>query len=274
MNNLMQQIQQTVDFINQKVNFKPDFGIVLGSGLGNFESEIEIEDELPYAQIPNFLQSTVKGHSGKLIFGKVSGKKVVAMSGRFHYYEGYSIQEVVFPIRVMKFLGAETIIISNASGSTNPSYKVGDLMIIKDHINLQPEHPLRGENIEDLGPRFPDMLHAYNPELIQKAQKIADKHQITCHQGVYVGVQGPTFETTAEYKAFHILGGDAVGMSTVPEVIVARHMGVKVFGISVISDLGYPADAMENISHDMVIKAAKEAEPKMSLIIRELLAEI
>lgn len=272
MKEILQQIQETTDFINSKVNFKPEYGIVLGSGLGNFENEIEKVAEIPYKDIPNFLQSTVKGHSGKLIFGKVSGKNVVAMSGRFHYYEGYSIQEVVFPIRVMKFLGVHTVFISNASGSTNPTYKVGDLMIIKDHINLQPEHPLRGKNHEQLGPRFPDMLHAYNPELIDKAQVIANLNNIACHQGVYVGVQGPTFETSAEYKAFHILGGDAVGMSTVPEVIVARHMGAKVFGISVISDLGYPPEAMADITHDMVIKAAKEAEPKMSLIIKELLA--
>jgi purine-nucleoside phosphorylase len=271
---LTEQINETVAQIKKITSFTPEIGIVLGSGLSNFEKEIEKEIEIPYAEIAHFPVSTVKGHSGKLIFGTINGKKVVAMSGRFHYYEGYTIQQVVFPIRVMKFLGVHTVVISNASGSTNPSYKVGDLMIINDHINLQPEHPLRGKNDENLGPRFPDMLNCYNDVLRAKAQKIADTNNIRCHQGVYVGVQGPTFETSAEYKAFYILGGDAVGMSTVPEVIVARHMGVKVFGISVISDLGYPAEAMENITHDMVINAAKEAEPKMSLIIKELIKEM
>lgn len=271
---VLEQINATVKFIKSVTDFTPSIGIVLGSGLGNFSGEIEIEKEIAYEDIPNFPVVTVKGHSGKLIFGKVSGKNVVALSGRFHYYEGYEMDQVVFPIRLMKYLGCETVVISNASGGMNPKQSVGDLMIITDHINLQPVHPLRGKNDEELGPRFPDMLKAYNPEYVQIAAKIAEENNITCHQGVYVGVQGPTFETPAEYKAFHLMGGDAVGMSTVPEVIAARHIGLEVFGISVISDCGYPPEAMEDINHDMVIAAAKAAEPKMSLIIKELLKAI
>ncbi|MGB1247838.1 MAG: purine-nucleoside phosphorylase [Chitinophagales bacterium] len=269
---IIAQIKETTDFLQAKTTINPAIGIVLGSGLGNLSKEIEIETEIPYSEIPHFPVSTVKGHSGSLIFGKLSGKNVVAMAGRFHFYEGYDIAQVVFPIRVMKFLGVDTVVVSNASGGTNPAYSVGDLMIIKDHINLQPKHPLRGKNDERLGPRFPDMLNAYNPDLITKAQKIADDNKITCHQGVYIGVQGPTFETPAEYKAFFLLGGDAVGMSTVPEVIAARHCGLEIFGISVISDCGYPPEAMEDVSHDMVVAAAQAAEPQMTLIVKELVA--
>ena len=270
----LEKIQNTVKFIRSISDFQPEIGIVLGSGLGNFTSEIDVVKEIAYQEIPNFPTVTVKGHSGKLIFGTISGKNVIAFSGRFHYYEGYEMDEVVFPVRLMKFLGCHSVVISNASGGMNPAQSVGDLMIITDHINLQPVHPLRGKNDENLGPRFPDMLNAYHDEYIKIAADIAAANNITCHQGVYVGVQGPTFETPAEYKAFHLMGGDAVGMSTVPEVIAARHIGLKVFGISVISDCGYPPEAMLDINHDMVIAAAKEAEPKMSLIIRELLAKI
>lgn len=270
----LERILATVRFIEDIIDYKPTIGIVLGSGLGNFSQEINIEKEIAYEDIPNFPTVTVKGHSGKLIFGELSGKRVVALSGRFHYYEGYEMDQVVFPIRLMKYLGCKAVVISNASGGINPAQKVGDLMIITDHINLQPVHPLRGKNDENLGPRFPDMLNAYNPKYVAIAEKIAKDNQIVCHKGVYVGVQGPTFETPAEYKAFHLLGGDAVGMSTVPEVIAARHIGLEVFGISVISDCGYPPEAMADINHDMVIAAAKEAEPKMSLIIKELLKQI
>jgi len=271
---VIEQINTTVEFIRSISKFNPEIGIVLGSGLGNFTNEVEVVKEIAYEDIPNFPVVTVKGHSGKLIFGKVSGKNIIAFSGRFHYYEGYEIDEVIFPVRLMKYLGCHSVVISNASGGMNPAQRVGDLMIISDHINLQPVHPLRGKNDENLGPRFPDMLNAYHDEYRAIAIKIAEENNITCHQGVYVGVQGPTFETPAEYKAFHLMGGDAVGMSTVPEVIAARHVGLKVFGISVISDCGYPPEAMIDINHDMVIAAAKEAEPKMSLIIKELLAKI
>lgn len=270
---MIKKINETVDYLKAKTNFSPEYGIILGSGLGNLTDEIEIEHSISYEEIPNFPVSTVKDHSGKLVFGKLSGKNVVAMKGRFHYYEGWTIEEVVFPIRVMKFLGIKTLFVSNAAGGMGERFNVGDLMIITDHINLQPEHPLRGKNDENLGPRFPDMLDAYNPDLVNKAQKIADDNNIVCHQGVYIGVQGPTFETPAEYKAFHILGGDAVGMSTVPEVIVARHMGIEVFGMSVITDIGYPPEAMEDVSHDIVLAAAHNAEPAMTLIIKELLKQ-
>ncbi|MGB0885593.1 MAG: purine-nucleoside phosphorylase [Chitinophagales bacterium] len=268
---MITKINETVDYIKKVTNFTPEYGIILGSGLGNLTEEIEIEHSISYTDIPNFPTSTVKGHSGKLVFGTLSGKKVIAVKGRFHFYEGYSMEQVVFPIRVLKFLGIQKLFVSNAAGGMGERFAIGDLMIITDHINLQPIHPLTGKNNELFGPRFPDMLNAYNDKLVTKAQKIADDNNIKCHQGVYVGVQGPTFETPAEYKAFHILGGDAVGMSTVPEVIVARHMGIEVFGISVITDVGYPPEAMEDVSHDLVLEAATNAEPSMTLIIKELL---
>jgi len=267
----MNKILETVNYIKDIINFEPEVGIILGSGLGNLTEEIDIEYSISYEDIPNFPVSTVKDHSGKLVFGTLSGRKIMAMKGRFHFYEGWTMEQVVFPVRVMKYLGIETLFVSNAAGGMGKQFTVGDLMIITDHINLQPIHPLTGKNNDAMGPRFPDMLHAYNPEMVKKAQQIADKNNIVCHQGVYVGVQGPTFETPAEYKAFHILGGDAVGMSTVPEVIVARHMSMKVFGISVITDVGYPPEAMEDVSHDMVLAAAHNAEPAMTLIIKELL---
>ncbi|MEZ4915979.1 MAG: purine-nucleoside phosphorylase [Chitinophagales bacterium] len=271
---ILERLNATVKFIKSVMDFEPEIGIVLGSGLGNFSNEIEILKELSYEEIPNFPRVTVKGHTGRLILGKVSGKNVLALSGRFHYYEGYNMEDVVFPVRLMKLLGCHSVIISNASGGIKPGQEVGDVMIITDHINLQPEHPLRGPNIEELGPRFPDMLNAYHSDYIAIAERIAKENNIRCDKGVYVGVQGPTFETPAEYKAFHIMGGDAVGMSTVPEVIAARHCGLKVFGISVISDCGYPPEAMEDISHDMVLAAASNAEPKMTTIIKGLLKEI
>lgn len=268
---MIEKINETVAFLQQKTNFKPEVGIILGSGLGSLTDEIEIEFSISYKDIPNFPVSTVKDHSGELVFGTLSGKNVIAMKGRFHFYEGWSMDEVIFPVRVMKFLGVSTLFVSNAAGGMGEKFKVGDLMIITDHINLQPVHPLRGKNDEKIGPRFPDMSNAYNPKMVKQAQEIADKNNIVCHQGVYVGVQGPTYETPAEYKAFHMLGGDAVGMSTVPEVIAARHIGLEVFGISVITDVGYPPEAMEDVSHDIVLAAAKNAEPGMTLIIKELL---
>jgi purine-nucleoside phosphorylase len=217
--------------------------------------------------------STVKGHGGKLLFGKLNGKEVVMLSGRFHYYEGYSMQEVTFPVRVMKLLGAEMLMVSNAAGGMNIDFKVGDLMMINDHINLFPEHPLRGRNDEKIGPRFPDMTEPYALDLIAKARTIAAKHEILVHEGVYIGLQGPTFETKAEYKFLHVIGGDTVGMSTVPEVIVARHMDMKVFGMSVVTDLGI-REEMNEITHEEVLEAANAAAPKMALIFKELLGEI
>lgn len=274
MEDLVNKIKETTDYLKKQVDQQYKYGIILGSGLGNLTREIEIHKELPYREIPNFPVSTVMGHKGSLIFGSLGGKNVVALNGRFHYYEGYSMLEVTFPVRVMKFLGVETLIVSNASGGMNADFEVGDLMIITDHIYLQPEHPLRGKNNEQLGPRFPNMNHAYNPELVRKGLQIALEHNITCHTGVYAGLQGPTFETPAEYKMLQIIGADAVGMSTTPEVVVARHMSMEVFAISVISDMGYPPEKADHVSHEFVLKKAGEAEPKMRKIVTELLRQI
>ena len=274
MENLLEKIKETSDFLKRKISKDYKHGIILGSGLGNLTKDIKIDLELPYGEIPNFPVSTVLGHKGSLIFGELGGKNVVALSGRFHYYEGYSMTEVTFPVRVMKFLGVETLLISNASGGMNADFEVGDLMIITDHIYLQPEHPLRGKNYNELGPRFPNMNNAYNPAMVRKAEAIALENNITCHTGVYAGLQGPTFETPAEYRMLHIICADAVGMSTTPEVVVARHMSMEVFAISVISDMGYPFEKADKVTHDFVLKKAAEAEPKMRKIIVELLRQI
>jgi purine-nucleoside phosphorylase len=270
---MLTQINEAVDFIKSKYNLRPAVGIVLGSGLGSFTDEIEMEFEISYADIPNFPLSTVEGHSGKLIFGNLSGKKVVAMAGRFHYYEGYTTPEVVFPIRVLKFLGIETLVISNAAGGTNQSYKVGDLMIIKDHISLLTLNPLIGKNQKEFGPRFPDMSEPYKNYLIAKAKKIAADNNIDLKEGVYVGVTGPTFETRAEYKMLNLLGGDAVGMSTVQEVVAAVHLGLPVFAMSVITDVGIREEE-NTITHEEVLQAAKDAEPKLTLIFKQLIAQL
>lgn len=269
----MKDLKETVKFLQKEYKHTPTVGIVLGSGLGNFVNEIHIEKEVPYADIPNFPVSTVEGHSGKLIFGKLGGKTVVAMAGRFHYYEGYSPQEVVYPIRVMKLLGVETLLLSNAAGGVNTSYKVGDIMIIKDHISFFTPNPLIGKNIAEFGPRFPDMSEPYKRQLIQKAKEIASHNQFDIKEGVYVAVTGPTFETRAEYKLIHTIGGDVVGMSTVQESITANHMGMQVFAISIITDIGIRDD--DNIiTHEEVLQAAKEAEPKLATIFKELVEAI
>jgi len=267
------QLKQTAAFIKNIYPTEPYIGIVLGSGLGHLAEEIEIEKEISYKDIPHFPVSTVAGHYGKMVFGKINGKNVVAMSGRFHYYEGYTAQQVVFPIRLMKFLGVETLLISNAAGGMNVSFKVGDLMIIKDHISLFTVNPLLGKNDEELGVRFPDMSEPYDRELIIKAKNIAGDLGIEIKEGVYAGVTGPTFETRAEYKLLHIVGGDAVGMSTVQEVIAAVHIGLKVFAISVITDIGIRKE--DNIiTHEEVLQAAAEAEPKLTAIFKQLIAEL
>ena len=244
-------------------------GIILGTGLGELGKSIEIKHTIPYAGIPHFPVSTVQGHKGNLLIGKFGGKNVIAMQGRFHFYEGYPMQEVTFPIRVLHELGVKYLFVSNAAGGVNTQFLVGDLMIITDHINYFPEHPLRGKNIP-YGPRFPDMSEADDKELIRKADAIAAEKGIKVQHGVYIGTQGPTFETPAEYKMFRILGADAVGMSTVPEVIVANHCGIKVFGVSVITDLGVEGKIVE-VSHEEVQKAADAAQPKMTEIMRELI---
>jgi purine-nucleoside phosphorylase len=271
--NIIEKLKETVAVIKEYYEEAPEFGIVLGSGLGNFKSEMDIDCEIPYEDIPNFPVSTVEGHTGTLIFGTLAGKRVVCMAGRFHFYEGYSPSEVAFPIRVMKFLGIKALFISNAAGGMNPSFKVGDLMIINDHISLFAHNPLLGPNVDALGPRFPDMSEPYSLELINKAVQIGKDLGIDLHQGVYAGVTGPTFETRAEYKMLHILGADAVGMSTVQEVIVARHMNIPVFALSVITDLGI-RDEMNMITHQEVLEAAKAAEPKMTNIFKALISGI
>jgi len=248
----------------------PETAIILGTGLGEFVREINISLEIPYSEIPHFPVSTVEGHSGRLIFGKLGDKEIMAMQGRFHYYEGYDMKQVTFPVRVMKEIGIRTVFVSNAAGGLREDFEIGDLMMITDHINRFPEHPLRGKNDENLGPRFPDMSDAYSPRLRKKALEIAAELSIKLHQGVYVGTSGPTFETPAEYKFFKIIGGDAVGMSTVPEVIVARHTGLEVFAISVITDIGLEGKIAE-VSHKDVQKAALAAQPKMTRIMRELI---
>lgn len=267
---MWEKVQQTVNYINDKINFRPEYGVILGSGLGSFTDDIEIEHTLPYSEIPNFPISTVEGHKGALVFGTIGNKKVVAMQGRFHYYEGYDMQQVTFPVRVMKYLGVEKLVVSNASGGVNPNYKVGSIVIIKDHINLLPEHPLRGKNEPKFGPRFVNMSEPYSRKMIAAAKEIANEFQIDVKDGVYLGLQGPTFETLAEYRMVKALGGDCVGMSTVPEVIVARHMELETFGISVITDMG-DEDSIDTITHQEVLEAAKTAEPKVRKIIAELI---
>lgn len=269
--NYLAKINQATDHIQNLGNTSSPIGIILGTGLGKLGDQIEVELEIDYASIPHFPVSTVDSHSGKLIFGKLEGKNIVAMKGRFHYYEGYSMQEVTFPIRVLKKLGVKTLLISNASGGLNPSHAVGDVMMISDHIDLFPESPLRGQNLDEFGPRFPDMSDAYSDHLIRKAIQISSIHGFKLHTGVYVGVQGPNLETPAEYKRLRLMGADAVGMSTIPEVIVARQMGMEVAGISAITDLGV-AGKIKKISLDDVLKAAAKAEPTMALIIKGLVA--
>ncbi len=270
---MLAKINEAVSYIKGIYDAKPETGIVLGSGLGSFTKEITIEKEIAYSDIPHFAVSTVEGHSGKLIFGTLGGKNIVAMAGRFHFYEGYSPADVVFPIRVMKFLGIKHLFLSNAAGAMNSSFKVGDLMIITDHISMFATNPLIGKNIDELGTRFPDMSEPYKKEYIQKAGDIAKKAGYDIKYGVYVGVTGPTFETRAEYKMLHVLGADTVGMSTVQEVIAAVHMGLPVFAMSVVTDIGIRED--ENvITHEEVLQAAKDAEPKLTLIFKELVAQI
>ena len=269
---MIEKIKETAAFIKERFSIIPETAIILGTGLGELVNHITNQKELAYKDIPNFPISTGEGHSGKLIFGKLGTKDIMAMQGRFHFYEGYDMKQVTFPVRVMKQLGVKTLFVSNAAGGMNPTFKVGDLMVIRDHINLFPEHPLHGKNYNELGPRFPDMSEAYSKRLIKKAFEIAEKNNIYLQQGVYVGTQGPTFETPAEYKYFKIIGGDAVGMSTVPEVIVARHSDMEVFAISVITDLGVEG-IVEKASHEEVQKAAALAQPKMTLIMKELVEQ-
>lgn len=270
---ILNEINEAIQFIQSKYAIRPSVGIVLGSGLGSFVNEMEVEVEIPYCEIPHFPVSTVKGHSGKLILGNLSGKKIVAMAGRFHCYEGYSTHEVVFPIRVLKFLGIDTLLLSNAAGGINQAFKVGDLMVIRDHISMFTINPLIGKNEDAIGERFPDMSEPYKKDLIKAAKKIAKENNIEVKEGIYAGVTGPSFETRSEYKMLSILGADAVGMSTVQEVIAAVHLGLPVFAISVITDIGIREE--ENIiTHEEVLQAAKAAEPRLSQIFKQLIAEL
>ncbi|MGK4569192.1 purine-nucleoside phosphorylase [Flavobacterium sp. 3HN19-14] len=268
--NYVEKVQQTVNYIKEKTSFTPEYGVILGFGLGSFTDDIKIEHILPYHEIPNFPVSTVQGHKGALVFGTIGDKKVVAMQGRFHFYEGYDMKEVTFPVRVMKYLGVEKLIVSNASGGVNVNYKVGDIVILKDQINLLPEHPLRGVNDERFGTRFVNMSEPFSKNMIAKAKELASRLSIEVKDGIYLGLQGPTFETLSEYRMVKILGADCVGMSTVPEVIVARHMNLETFGISVITDIGNE-ESIESITHAEVLEAAQKSEPLVRKLIKELI---
>ena len=270
---MLEKIKESAAFIQSKTSVQPSIGIILGTGLGGLVKEINVIDTISYENIPNFPVSTVESHSGKLIFGELGGKKVVAMQGRFHYYEGYTLQQVTFPVRVMKLLGIERLFVSNASGGVNPDFEVGEIMIQDDHINLFPGNPLIGKNLDELGPRFPDMSDPYDPEMIELAKRIAAENNIKVSVGTYAGLTGPTLETPAEYRYVRNIGADAVGMSTVPEVIVARHMEIPCFAISIITDLGVPGK-IQKVSVQDVIEVASRQEPKMTLIMRELISRI
>lgn len=262
---------ETISYIRRKIgDFAPEFGIILGTGLGKLVDEITISYQLMYANIPNFPISTVEFHTGKLIFGQLNGRSVVAMQGRLHYYEGYDMAEITFPVRIMKMLGIQKLFLSNASGSLHPAIKKGDLAIIEDHISLLPDNPLRGANNTDFGPRFPDMSRAYDAQMIQQSKSIATKLGYTMHQAIYVAAPGPNLETRAEYRYMRIIGGDIVGMSTVPEVIVANHMGLPVCAISVVTDEGFHAD-LPPVSLAEIVAVASEAEPKLTMLLKELI---
>lgn len=264
---MLEKIKETATFIKNIIQEVPDFAIVLGSGLGALKDEVKAIHTLEYQDIPNFPQTTVVGHGGKLIYGTLEGKKVLMMSGRFHYYEGHDMQTVVFPFRVFHLLGIKNLIVSNASGGVNPNFRVADIMLISDHINMMPEHPLRGRNLDEFGPRFVDMSEPYHKKMLALAETIAKEENIKVHKGVYLALQGPTFETPAEYGMVRAVGGDAVGMSTVPEVIVAKHQGMNCFGISIITDVGGPEIAF-TVSHEEVLAAADKAMPNVIKIVK------
>lgn len=271
---LYEQIQEAVAFIRTRTDFRPRTGIILGTGLGNLTDDVEVATEIAYRDIPHFARSTVESHKGKLIFGQLDGHPVVVMAGRFHYYEGWTMQQVTFPVRVLKFLEIERLIITNVSGGVNPHLKMGDLVAVRDHINLLPEHPLRGENDERLGPRFPDMLNTYDADLRRRILEIAHAHKIRVMEGVYSAMQGPNLETPAEYEMLRRLGSDCTGMSSIPEVLVARHSNLPVLMLSMVSNVAYPPSVIKVTTVEDVIAAGKAAEPNMTLVIRELLKNI
>ena len=267
---MLEKLKETAEFLGRYADQPIEWAVILGTGLGDLVTEIDVRHRIPYSQIPHFPVSTVEGHSGEMIFGYLGGKYIMALNGRFHYYEGYPMDKVTYPVRVMKLMGIRRLVVSNAAGGINPAHRIGDIMIINDHINMIPEHPLRGKNIDELGPRFVDMKDAYNTAMIRRAKEIAAENGIEVCEGVYLALQGPTFETQAEYLMVSRLGGDAVGMSTVPEVIVARHMGIEVFGVSIITDLGLPGK-MANVSHEEVQAVGRTATPKVMKIVKELI---
>ncbi len=270
---LKQKIEEASKFIRTKTKLEPQIGIILGTGLGSLADGIKIETKIGYETIPNFPVSTVESHAGRLLFGDLKGKKVVAMQGRFHFYEGYNMQQVTFPVRVMKALGIKVLIVSNACGGLNPQFKAGDLMVITDHINLQGANPLIGPNDESLGPRFPDMFNCYDRELVNLAEQTALESGIKLHKGVYVSVAGPNLETAAEYRFLRFTGADVVGMSTVPEVIVARHQGTKVLGFSIVTDMGLP-DALKPCSLEEIIATANRSEPVLRKLIEAVVEKV
>jgi len=269
---MLEAINETISFIKKQTKLQPETAIILGTGLGRIADEIEVEKTIPYEDIPNFPVSTVEGHDGKLIIGHYAGKEVIVLKGRFHFYEGYTMEEVTFPVRVLKFLGVKNLFISNAAGGMNPDQEVGDVMFINDHINLMP-NPLLGKHHPEYGDRFPDMSEVYDRAIINKALESASEHNLTAHTGCYVGVTGPTLETPKEYEYFRTIGGDAVGMSTVPEAVIAHQMGMKIFAVSVITDLGVPG-RIEKISHDIVQQAAAKVTPKLVKVISEIISDL
>ena len=273
MSELLTKIQESVQFIRKHTAAEPTVGIILGTGLGALAKEIQKETEIEYSQIPHFPLSTVESHAGKLIFGTLSGKKVVAMQGRFHFYEGYTMQQITFPVRVMKFLGVKQLLVSNACGGMNPQYRPGEIMIIDDHINLLGDNPLRGRNEDTLGPRFPDMSRPYSKRLVEYAEQIALSNQIKAHKGVFVAVMGPNLETRAEYRFLRNIGADVVGMSTVPEVIIANHMGIECCGFSIITDECFP-DSLQPVELPKIIKIANETEPKLTVLMKKVVERL
>lgn len=273
MSDLISKINETLEVIRKHTSDNYPVGIILGTGLGGLVKEIKFEHQIDYADLPHFPLSTVESHHGKLIFGTINGHQVVAMQGRFHYYEGYTMQQITYPVRVMKFLGVKTLVVSNACGGMNPDYRKGDLMLMADHINLLGDNPLIGKNEDELGPRFPDMSEAYSLDLIKLAENVAKENNIKVHKGVYVAVPGPNLETKAEYKFLREIGADVVGMSTIPENIVANHMGMKVLGMSIITDECFP-ETLKPVNVEEIIAAAMKAEPKMTLIMKEVIKRI
>lgn len=274
MSELLNKINETVAYIRNITSFEAEVGIIMGSGLSALSSDIDVEVSIPYTDLPNFPVSTVMGHGKELILGTLQGKKVIALTGRFHFYEGYTMKQVTFPVRIMKALGAKDLIVSNASGSTNPQILTGDIVLINDHINFTGDNPLIGPNDEKLGIRFPDMLHTYHLKVNKKVMEYAEEQGIRTHQGTYIGVKGPNLETPAEYKMFHRMGADIVGMSTVPEIIVAVHAGLKVFGISIVCDQGYPQSALQVTTHETVVNVAVEKTPEMLKLVKYALLQL